>query len=65
MRTSPLNMALFYFLMGSLFTYLAIESAHETIWKFSTVILMVVATLDFGVSLRMFALHFKIKKLKK
>jgi hypothetical protein len=64
MRTSPLNMGFFYFLMGSLFTYLAIENAHGDIWKFSTIILMIVATLDFGVALRMFALHFKIKKLK-
>jgi len=65
MRTSPLNMGFFYFVMGSLFTYLAIESAHGDIWKFSTVILMIVATLDFAVSLRMFALHFKIKKMNK
>ncbi|HZH61649.1 MAG TPA: YdiK family protein [Metabacillus sp.] len=65
MRTSPLNMGFFYFVMGSLFTYLAIESAHGYIWKFSTVILMIVATLDFAVSLRMFALHFKIKKMNK
>jgi hypothetical protein len=65
MRTSPLNMGLFYFLMGSLFTYLAIESAQGSIWKFSTVILMIISTLDFGVALRMLALHFKIKKLNK
>jgi len=58
-------MGFFYFVMGSLFTYLAIESAHGDIWKFSTVILMIVATLDFAVSLRMFALHFKIKKMNK
>lgn len=61
MRTSPLHTALFYFLMGTLFTYLAIESSHESIWNFSTVALMVMATLDFGVSLRLIALYVKIK----
>jgi hypothetical protein len=47
--------------MGTLFTYLAIESSHESIWNFSTVALMVMATLDFGVSLRLIALYVKIK----
>ncbi|WP_027410636.1 YdiK family protein [Anoxybacteroides tepidamans] len=65
MRTSPLNTALFYFLMGSLFTYLAIESAHETIWNFSTVALMVMATLDFGVFLRLLTLYMRIKNQQK
>lgn len=59
MRTSPLHIALFYFLMGALFTYLAIQSAHETIWNFSTIVLMVIATLDFGTTLRMLAFYFK------
>ncbi|MBA2876905.1 YdiK family protein [Thermaerobacillus caldiproteolyticus] len=59
MRTSPLHIALFYFLMGALFTYLAIQSAHETIWNFSTIVLMVIATLDFGTALRMLAFYFK------
>jgi hypothetical protein len=65
MRTSPLNIAFFYFLMGTLFTYLAIESAHESIWNFSTIVLMVMATLDFGVSLRMFAFYFRIRNQNK
>lgn len=47
--------------MGALFTYLAIESAQETIWNFSTVALMVMATLDLGMALRLVALYVKWK----
>jgi hypothetical protein len=65
MRTSPLNIAFFYFLMGTLFTYLAIESAHESIWNFSTIVLMVMATLDFGVALRMFTFYLRIRNQNK
>jgi hypothetical protein len=62
-RTSPLLMGIIYLLMGLLFTYLAIGSVEETVWNLSTVILMLVATFDFGVAIRMFLLHRKIKKM--
>ncbi|MEH7238998.1 YdiK family protein [Bacillus sp. JJ1562] len=62
-RTSPFAMGIIYVLMGTLFTYIAISSATETIWNFSTILLALVATFDFGVAIRMFALHFKIKKV--
>ncbi|MCL6587159.1 MAG: YdiK family protein [Anoxybacillus sp.] len=61
MNTSPLQTSFFYFLMGALFTYLATESAHDTIWNFSTVALMVMATLDFGMALRLVRLHIQWK----
>ncbi len=64
-RISPLVMGVIYFLMGILFTYLAIGSAKETVWNFSTIILMLVATFDFGVAIRMFLLHKKIKDVTK
>ncbi|MEH7381973.1 YdiK family protein [Bacillus sp. JJ1533] len=64
-RTSPFAMGIIYALMGILFTYIAINSAKETVWNFSTILLAVVATFDFGVAIRMFALHFKIKKVTK
>ncbi len=62
-RTSPFAMGIIYALMGTLFIYIAISSATETIWNFSTILLALVATFDFGVAVRMFSLHFKIKKV--
>ena len=52
MRTSPYTMALIYAAMGALFTYLAIQSAEETIWNFSTILLMIIATFDFSTAIR-------------
>lgn len=56
-----MSSSFFYFLMGALFTYLAIESAHDTIWNFSTIALMAMATLDFGMALRLIMLSMKKK----
>lgn len=55
-------MGILYFLVGILFTYIAVLSAEETMWNFITILLAFFATLDFGVSIRMFIIHFKIKK---
>ena len=65
MRTPPLFMGLIYTLMGTLFTYLAIGSAEKGILDFTTIILMAVATFDFGVAIRIFNLRYKIKKIQK
>ncbi|WP_077620354.1 YdiK family protein [Bacillus sinesaloumensis] len=64
-RTSPFAMGIIYVLMGTLFTYLAIGFATETVWNFSTILLALFATFDFGMAIRMFALHNKIKKVTK
>ncbi|WP_243292894.1 YdiK family protein [Bacillus sp. FJAT-47783] len=64
MRFNPNSMGLFYFAMGILFTYLAINSVEESIWTLPTIILMLLATFDFSVSIRMFAFSAKIKKGK-
>lgn len=64
MRTSPYTMALIYVAMGALFTYLAIQSAEETIWNFSTVLLMIIATFDFSTAIR-FILYKKIMDKRK
>ncbi|WP_456276963.1 YdiK family protein [Bacillus sp. AK128] len=65
MRTSPFLMGILYFGMGIIFTVLAIQSKTEDIWSFPTILLIVVATFDFGVGIRMFALNKKIKQIKK
>lgn len=62
MRTTSLRTSMFYFIMGTLFTYLAIKSAREEMWSFPTVLLMIIATLDFGAALRILALNFTNKK---
>lgn len=48
-----MKLALFYFIMGIAFTYLAVTSVKDTIWNFTTIILALVATLDFGVCIRL------------
>lgn len=37
-----------YFLLGTLFTFLAYFYASETIWNPMTIIFLILATLDFG-----------------
>jgi hypothetical protein len=64
MRTSPMVMASLYFGMGILFTYIAIQSAEDTIWNFMTLLLAFFATLDFAVTVRLVGLHLKLKKAK-
>ncbi len=59
-------MGLFYLAMGILFTYLAINTATatDTIWTLPTIILMLLATFDFSVSIRMFSYSARMKKAK-
>lgn len=45
-------MAIVYFLMGALFTYMAFDYADETIFNPLTIILLLVATLDFVIGIR-------------
>jgi VanZ family protein len=61
MKRTPLQFAFVYFLMGVLFTYLSIQSAKDTIWNFFTIVLAMLATLDFGAAIRLFAFHFRNK----
>lgn len=62
MKTNPISMGIFYLIMGLLFTYLAINSAENGILSFPTIILMLIATFDIGVAIRMFTLRRKMKK---
>jgi hypothetical protein len=65
MKISPKTMAAIYFVMGVFFIYIAILSAQDTIWNITTMVLALFATLEFGVSIRLVSLHFRIKKNKK
>ncbi|MRG87347.1 YdiK family protein [Salinibacillus xinjiangensis] len=64
MRASPLFMSALYLFMGVVFTYIATQSVEETIWNFTTIILVVVATFDFAVAIRLIKLHYRIKNAK-
>lgn len=54
-------MAIFYLLMGSLFTYLAINSG-ESVLSFWTLLPAVVATYDFVMAFRLIKFKAKTKK---
>lgn len=60
MRNSPFVMATLYFLLGCIFTYLAITSVKDTVWNFYTLLLAVMATVDFNLAIRL--LFSKSKK---
>ncbi|WP_163538263.1 YdiK family protein [Gracilibacillus sp. YIM 98692] len=62
MKISPLSHAFLYLGLGILFTYIAIQSAEETVFNFITMLLAFFATIDFVVATRLFNLHFRIKK---
>ncbi|MDC2867821.1 YdiK family protein [Bacillus sp. BP-3] len=53
MRNSPFVMATLYFLLGCIFTYLAITSVEDTIWNFYTILLAIMATVDFNLAIRL------------
>ncbi|GAB4074110.1 hypothetical protein GCM10028778_16130 [Barrientosiimonas marina] len=65
MKISPKAMGVVYCLLGVLFTYIAIQSADETMWNVFTILLAFFATLDFGIGIRMFIINHKIKQQKK
>lgn len=58
-------MGLMYVGMGGLFTFLAVENAQGSIWEFSTILLMLIATFNFSVAVRFFILEIKIRKIMK
>ncbi|WP_284141527.1 MULTISPECIES: YdiK family protein [unclassified Virgibacillus] len=65
MRISPKTSAIIYLLMAIFFIYVAIISAEETIWNFTTMLFAIFATLDLGMAIRLLKLHFQLKHQKK
>ncbi|GAA0431973.1 YdiK family protein [Lentibacillus halophilus] len=64
-KMTPKTMAIIYFLIGAMFISVAVQVTGESIWRFPTILLALVATLEFGVGIRMLIIHFKIKSQKK
>ena len=62
---SPLRSAIFYFIMGAVFIYFAFGTIEETVFKPLTILLIVLATLEFGVAIRFFQFHLKLKRHQK
>lgn len=54
--------AITYIILGALFTYLAFLYADETVWNPITIVLLLVATVDFGLGITFLRQHFKRKK---
>ncbi|WP_079504159.1 YdiK family protein [Mesobacillus jeotgali] len=65
MKQSPLFSGIVYILLGSLFTYFAIQNVNETGWGFFSYLLVALATFDFGSGIRMILFHFKLKNIQK
>src|SRR5699024_11820929 len=63
-RSSSINLCMVYFLMGVLFTYVAFENASEIIWNPLTIILLLIAALDFSIAFRTFMAAMKQKQNK-
>jgi ABC-type multidrug transport system permease subunit len=64
MRRSPLFSGIIYIFLALLFTYYAIQNVNKEGWGFFSILLVILATFDFGSGLRLLSLHFKIAKLK-
>ncbi|MTH55571.1 DUF4305 domain-containing protein [Bacillus mangrovi] len=65
MKARPGTLAVFYLAMGALFTSLAINSSSDGMWNFLTVVMMVIATFDFAVAIRMFRFSLKQRSAQK
>lgn len=64
MKQSPIFSGVVYILLGSLFTYFAIQNVNETGWGFFSYLLVALATFDFGSGIRMVLFHFKLKNIQ-
>lgn len=62
-RQTPLFSGIIYLLLGSLFTFFAIQDINEDGgWGVFTFLLVILATFDFGSGIRMILIHFQLKK---
>ncbi|HLR08959.1 MAG TPA: DUF4305 domain-containing protein [Bacillota bacterium] len=61
MTLSPKTNAIIYFAMGIFFMFIAVGVPGDT-FNTTTIILAIIATLDFGVGIRFLRLHLQLKK---
>ncbi|WP_156291091.1 YdiK family protein [Oceanobacillus salinisoli] len=65
MKISLLHNAVFFLLFGIMFIFIAIQTAGDSIWNITTILLALVATFDIGVGIQSLRIHFRLKKKKK
>jgi hypothetical protein len=63
MKPSPLLSGILHIVLACLFTYFAIGNVNEYGWDFFSILLVLLATFDFGSGIRLVILHFKISKI--
>ncbi len=65
MKRSPMFSGFIYILLGSLFTYFAIEDVTKNGWGFFSYLLVILATFDFGSGIRIIFFYNKYKNQMK
>ncbi len=65
MRQSPLFSGIVHIILACLFTYFAVDSVNTDGWDIFGIILVFLATFDFGSGIRLIRLHYKIRKIIK
>lgn len=65
MRISRKALAVVYVIFGILFVYMAAQSAGASVWNFATMSWAIIATLDFGIALKLIRTHLRNNKKKK
>lgn len=51
--------------LAILLTYFAVNNVNMNGWDIFSIILVLLATFDFGTGLRLMALHFKLRKIER
>jgi len=64
-KTSLIPNAIFFFLLGFLFIFIAIQTMGESVWNFSTILIAAIATFDIGIAIRIIMVHFRLKRANK
>lgn len=62
MRRSPLFSGIIYLMLGVLFTYFAVQNVQESGWGIFSILLVILATFDFGSGVKMILVSFLINK---
>ncbi|MBO8178766.1 YdiK family protein [Aeribacillus pallidus] len=62
MKQTPLFSGIIYAILGTLFTYFAIQNVNNYGWGFFTFFFILLATLDYGSAIRLIAFHFRWKQ---
>ncbi|RKQ28331.1 YdiK family protein [Oceanobacillus halophilus] len=65
MKISLLHNAVFFLILGIMFIFIAIQTATDSVWNITTILLAGVATFDIGVAIQSIRVHCRIKKKKK